>query len=49
MNEAAQTFDGLLRQVDAAWLAELDHRLGLGGSLQSGREEPASGWKRFWK
>ena len=33
----------------AAWLAELDHRLGLGGSLQSGREEPASGWKRFWK
>ena len=32
----------------AAWLAELDHRLGLGGSLQSGREEPASGWKRFW-
>ena len=31
----------------AAWLAELDHRLGLGGSLQSGREEPASGWKRF--
>lgn len=33
----------------AAWLAELDHRLGLGGSLQSGREELASGWKRFWK
>ena len=33
----------------APWLAELDHRLGLGGSLQSGREEPASGWKRFWK
>lgn len=33
----------------AAWLAELDHRLGLGGSLQSGREEPASGWKRLWK
>ena len=33
----------------AAWLTELDHRLGLGGSLQSGREEPASGWKRFWK
>lgn len=33
----------------AAWLAELDHRLGLGGSLQSGGEEPASGWKRFWK
>ena len=33
----------------AAWLAELDHRLGLGGSLQSGREEPASGWNRFWK
>lgn len=33
----------------AAWLAELDYRLGLGGSLQSGREEPASGWKRFWK
>lgn len=33
----------------AAWLAELDHRLGLGGSLQSGREAPASGWKRFWK
>lgn len=33
----------------AAWLAELDHRLGLGGSLQSGREEPTSGWKRFWK
>lgn len=33
----------------AAWLAELDHRLGLGGSLQSDREEPASGWKRFWK
>ena len=33
----------------AAWLAELDHRLGLGGSLQSGREEPASGWERFWK
>lgn len=33
----------------AAWLAELDHRLGLGGSLQGGHEEPASGWKRFWK
>lgn len=33
----------------APWLAELDHRLGLGGSLQSGRKEPASGWKRFWK
>ena len=33
----------------AAWLAELDHRLGLGGSLQGGHEAPASGWKRFWK
>lgn len=33
----------------AAWLAELDHRLGLGGSLQGGHEVPASGWKRFWK
>ena len=33
----------------AAWLAELDHRLGLGGSLQGGHETPASGWKRFWK
>ena len=33
----------------AAWLAELDHRLGLGGSLQGGHEEPASGWKRSWK
>ena len=32
-----------------AWLAELDHRLGLGGSLQGGHEVPASGWKRFWK
>lgn len=32
-----------------ARLAELDHRLGLGGSLQGGHEEPASGWKRFWK
>lgn len=32
-----------------AWLAELDHRLGLGGSLQGGHEAPASGWKRFWK
>ena len=33
----------------AAWLAELDHRLGLDGSLQGGHEAPASGWKRFWK
>lgn len=33
----------------AAWLAELDQRLGLGGSLQGGHEAPASGWKRFWK
>ena len=33
----------------AAWLAELDHRLGLGGSLQGGHEAPASAWKRFWK
>lgn len=33
----------------ASWLAELDHRLGLGGSLQGGHEAPASGWKRFWK
>ena len=33
----------------AIWLAELDHRLGLGGSLQGGHEAPASGWKRFWK
>ena len=33
----------------AAWLVELDHRLGLGGSLQGGHEAPASGWKRFWK
>ena len=32
-----------------AWLAELDHRLGLGGSLQGGHEAPASAWKRFWK
>lgn len=32
-----------------AWLAELDHRLGLGGSLQGGHEVPASAWKRFWK
>ena len=33
----------------AAWLADLDHRLGLEGSLQGGHEAPASGWKRFWK
>ena len=33
----------------AARLAELDHRLGLGGSLEGGHEAPASGWKRFWK
>lgn len=32
-----------------AWLAELDHRLELGGRLQGGHEAPASGWKRFWK
>lgn len=32
-----------------AWLAELDHRLGLGGSLQGGHEAPASGWKRIRK
>lgn len=33
----------------AAWLADLDHRLGLEGGLQGGHEAPASGWKRFWK
>ena len=33
----------------AAWLAELDHRLGLGGSLQGGHEAPATGWKRLRK
>ena len=32
-----------------AWLAELDHRLELGGRLQGGHGAPASGWKRFWK
>lgn len=32
-----------------AWLAELDHRLGLGGSLQGGHEAPATGWKRLRK
>ena len=33
----------------AAWLADLDHRLGLEGGLQGGHEAPASSWKRFWK
>lgn len=41
---------GLERGAAAvAWLAELDHRLGLGGSLQGGHEAPATGWKRLRK
>lgn len=41
---------GLERGTAAvAWLAELDHRLGLGGSLQGGHEAPATGWKRLRK
>ena len=41
---------GLERSAAAvAWLAELDHRLGLGGSLQGGHEAPATGWKRLRK
>lgn len=41
---------GLERGAAAvAWLAELDHRLGLGGSLQGGHEVPATGWKRLRK
>lgn len=44
-----QSLDLEYSTAAVAWLTELDHRLGLGGSLQGGHEAPASGWKRFWK